>query len=823
MNPAIEYYETIVDKVILSAYDFYGASRYFHYQHSDSLHSFTAAFGTPQPRFGCFCEKRVVSQFSLNNLVNTSVCRSRYMLKLTATWQDWKQHVHPAVIRLNNVDILNGPLFLENVCKGWPAVYLSLPLENMQNENHLEIINNSRDRNVLIIERVDILKFKDIKDFTILFCPDFVNEGEQFIVKLNLLQNRTDIKVEYPKNNIEFLRRNKDEFLFHAKRIGENMDIVFFSDSLLTRAVVGEIMPIKKGPAIFVGMDCDDYRHDETEEMDRILGHFAYTQMGNFIAFRPKTNRNFPEQFPARTESWKRWIEFCKNNDIYFQFSQLPITLSKHEIVRIGEKHFAGFQIHEPYCSSFSPVVKNPPAIKQAQNFAEKKDKYIEFVNEIIDETSCGDVKIFCGDPSLLCVYLRESKVDNILCEPVSNSAMLYGAARGSGKDFGAHLPIDWYGGFPHDQAAIDRFRLLLNIVYACGGKHIYVESAAFKTNAFSRNDWEDEFCHNVRETLRNFYRFTCSDTRIGKPQVDLAFIYGNYESMFWRPDDRIPELADSGNWDDFVWGKWQQTDYRHLWRAADAWLPPLQYDSFDKNESLTKMFSGTPYGQVDVVLPYVNLSQYKAIAFLGWNTMNEKVYRNLLEYVRNGGTLFICGCHFDTRVSFEGWPEFFKDGAVSDLIGADINGKGPEILNGFCACDLENMTAKETEPLLYENTVGKGRVYFFNSYDYPYDMRLVERIEKILKRIGSDVSNGRDICIEGHNSRCINYTLWRNSDQTKVYLANVDWKHKEAKNIILNHYDAATPLLIKGGEMNFVVIDHLDNKITIESKGFRK
>jgi hypothetical protein len=55
------------------------------------------------------------------------------------------------------------------------------------------------------------------------------------------------------------------------------------------------------------------------------------------------------------------------------------------------------------------------------------------------------------------------------------------------------------------------------------------------------------------------------------------------------------------------------------------------------------------------------------------------------------------------------------------------------------------------------------------------------------------------------------------------VYLANVDWKHKEAKNIILNHYDAATPLLIKGGEMNFVVIDHLDNKITIESKGFRK
>jgi len=53
-------------------------------------------------------------------------------------------------------------------------------------------------------------------------------------------------------------------------------------------------------------------------------------------------------------------------------------------------------------------------------------------------------------------------KADGVFCEPVSNSSLLYGAARGSGKEFGAHIPGDWYLGYPHDMNAVRRFRLLL-------------------------------------------------------------------------------------------------------------------------------------------------------------------------------------------------------------------------------------------------------------------------------------------------------------------------------------------------------------------------
>src|SRR5690606_15505585 len=58
---------------------------------------------------------------------------------------------------------------------------------------------------------------------------------------------------------------------------------------------------------------------------------------------------------------------------------------------------------------------------------------------------------------------------------------------------------------------------------------------------------------------------------------------------------------------------------------------------------------SGTPYGQVDVtsfaddnVDANFLSANYKALLFTGWNTSSDKQYRELCEYVRNGGILFI-------------------------------------------------------------------------------------------------------------------------------------------------------------------------------------
>ena len=807
MNPAIDFYESVVDKTVILADGFYGSDTYKHYSHSDCLHSYTTAFGVPQPRFCCFCDKVIGAKFSLGNVGNTSQKRGRYLLKLTATWQDWKRYVHPARIALNGNNILDGQLFLENVCKGWPGIYFSVQPEYLAKENIIEITNKSGGKNTLLVERIELLRLKDAEDFTVMYCPDLIQAGTKFAVKLVLLNEHRDISVKYPKDELEFVKRSGCDFIFKARRVAKNVKLTFESGSRKCTTVIAEMYEPHGGREVFVGMDCDDYRQDGTEEMDRILEHFAYTQMGNFIAFRPKPNRNYPVELPTPLKDWQRWIDFCKTNNIKFQFSGLPeisakaMKVLKKEVVVRGGKDFAGFQIHEPYCLSFSPVLDNPSAIKSAKNFAEKKRTYLEFVNSQIDKIKFGNAKMFCGDPSLLCTYLRESKIDSILCEPVSNSSLLFGAARGTGKDFGAHLAPDWYGGFPHDSRAIDRLSLLFDLIYAYGGKHVYIESTAFKTNAFSRNDWEDEFCRLARQKLRDFYRFTCKDSRIGNPVVDMAFVYGNLESMFWRPDDRIPELADSGNWDDVVWGKWPQTQYRRLWKATDVWLPPLDFDAFGKNESLTKMFCGSPFGQVDLVLPDSDLSRYKVIAFLGWNTMTEQIYRNLISYVNTGGTLFICGCHFDTRISFKGNPRFIRDGNISELIGADIVGAGPKVFESFRTCKLKNITAHQKQDFLFEHKTGKGKVYFFNFYDYPHDQRLIKNIQTVLEDIGKQVSKDRQVGIDGVNSKFINYTVWDDGADKKMYLINVDWQNKQSKKVIIRNGKSSIPVAIPDGK----------------------
>jgi len=808
MNPAIDFYESVVNKTVILADDFYGSDTYKLYAHRDTLHSFTKAFGVPQPRFCCFCDDVIGADFSLSKIPNDNKKKGRYLLKLVATWKDWKQFIHPAKITLNGNNILDGRLFLENVCKGWPGIYFNVLPEYLALENKLEIANKSGKKNTLLVERIELLQLKDAEDFTVQFCPDFVAADENFKVKLTLLNKYPKINVKFSKKEVELVKRDKCDFIFKAKQTAKNIKIIFESGKNKCCAVVSEIYAPHSGREVFVGMDCDDCRQDGTEEMDRVLEHFAYTQMGDFFAFRPKTNRNYPVKFPTPLEDWQRWIDFCKKNNLKFQFSGLPeISLKalktlKKEIVTRGGKDFEGFQIHEPYCTSFSPVLKNPTAIKEARDFVEKKRTYLEFINSEIDKIKFGQAKMFCGDPSLLCVYHNETNIDNILCEPVSNSALLYAAARGTGKDFGAHLAPDWYGGAPHDQQAIDRFSLLLDLIYAYGGKHIYVESTAFKTNAFSRNDWEDNFCRLARQKLRDFYYFTCKDARIGNPEIPLAFVYGNLESMFWRPDDRIPELEDSGNWDDVVWGKWPNTQYRRIWKATDAWLPPLDFDAQGKNETLTKMFCGSPFGQVDVVSPYVDLNRYKAIAFLGWNTMDEKMYKNLISYVRNGGKLFICGCHFDTRIDFDGQPRFIRDGKLHDLIGADIAGAGEKVFGKFRSCRLENVSARQTQDFLFEHNIGKGKVYFFNFYDYPYDQRLVRNIKNILKEIGTGVSKSSKVSIEGSNSRYINYTVWNDGSNSKMYLVNIDWQYGKSKNVIIRNNGRKIPVTVPDGKM---------------------
>ena len=213
MNPSIEHCEKILNKVILNATDLLGACRYGNFRYEDSLHSFITAPGKPTQRLACFCKDKIFAEFNLPKFRNDDTCKSRFLLKLTAAWENWKLYSHNVKIIINGNTLLDSKLFLENVCTGWPSVYFSVPLDYLQaGPNRLEISNCSGGKNTLVINRVEILRQTDLRDFTIQSCPDFVIKNEEFKIVLTMLQTHRDMKLSYKKNLVKNIMRFRLRF-----------------------------------------------------------------------------------------------------------------------------------------------------------------------------------------------------------------------------------------------------------------------------------------------------------------------------------------------------------------------------------------------------------------------------------------------------------------------------------------------------------------------------------------------------------------------------------------------------------------------------------
>jgi hypothetical protein len=309
-----------------------------------------------------------------------------------------------------------------------------------------------------------------------------------------------------------------------------------------------------------------------------------------------------------------------------------------------------------------------------------------------------------------------------------------------------------------------------------------------------------------MRRILRDFNRFTQLDERIGKQLVPLAFVYGNLESMFWMDDDRIPETVDMGNWDRLHWGMPGTTEHRRIWKASEAWLPRVPLDD-PRNESLTHMFTGTPYGPVDIVQPTVDLSSYQAVAFLGWNTMTEEIYANLLSFAKGGGALFLCGCHLDTRIDLQASPSLIFGGKVAELIGAEIEGPGCEVLPGIRSCTLKSITARRINENFWVHEFGAGKVYFGNFFDYPSDFTLVDRITELLKSIGGNVRVAGKFKVET-SSTYIHYSVWEHQGKMKMYAVDTDWRKTEVESLLtVKNGEITWTITIEAGKMTAVDI----------------
>lgn len=68
----------------------------------------------------------------------------------------------------------------------------------------------------------------------------------------------------------------------------KDVQIQFASDSMQYEAVIDRIFRahhVERIP-VWIGLDGDDILYDMTGEMDRILNHFIYSGVGNYLGFR---------------------------------------------------------------------------------------------------------------------------------------------------------------------------------------------------------------------------------------------------------------------------------------------------------------------------------------------------------------------------------------------------------------------------------------------------------------------------------------------------------------------------------------------------------
>lgn len=280
-----------------------------------------------------------------------------------------------------------------------------------------------------------------------------------------------------------------------------------------------------------------------------------------------------------------------------------------------------------------------------------------------------------------------------------------------------------------------------------------YVEEAR---KHYPNINYDSEVCRDYRQRISDFYDFLkAKGTPAGQPATRIAAIKGNLDLVgpgSYNPNATIAGQREQADQD----ARWFNSTPERSWEIfSDTFYPrpPVL------GEYRNPFFSGTPYGITDIVSfatdPDVKfLSQnYAALLFAGWNTCTEAQYAALIEYVRNGGTLFVSIPHFSTNTSRNytsyGADELIRGGDLSELCGVKVSGRGkpfywavtpgadrplgvtPHRKFGVCMTHMGEIEVNPNvevisvedelfKPLLLRHRLGKGTVYFLNMWEYP-------------------------------------------------------------------------------------------------------
>ena len=423
-------------------------------------------------------------------------------------------------------------------------------------------------------------------------------------------------------------------------------------------------------------------------------------------------------------------------------------------------------------------------ALPPVRTMAEGKETYVTMLKRFVDHerSQVGHGPLIGVDSSIVFKYFCEAGIDMLGLEMMPGDpdlmlAAIRGAASAYGKRWFSHIAIGCYGGVHFDELWLNRWQTALNACFIAGANGIWPESGHFTYD--QRNGQKFELrspeMKAMRRRQRKVWQFTRIHTRPPQgPRVGLGVIHGHLDGA-------------PGLWNPYAWGqyhdeKWQEGAAERGWQLVDKFYRKENWAK-ETVQGETDFSGNPPYGQYDLVpaeSTLEHLKKYSCLVCLGWNTMTPDFYANLKAYVHAGGHLLMWLPQLSTHTDRAKDLQLYRKGDFRDLFGVQILGKGKtdtqgvkcfkpsslaayrlplwriktdprfygrftparcrvtsgQVLSGWS--DYYDITPEELEkqPMLIENSLGKGKAFLVTAWEYPADEGLRKFTDDMLRTV---------------------------------------------------------------------------------------
>lgn len=765
-------------------------------------------------------------------------------------------------------------------------------------KNTLEVINKDRNLDVLV-QRVTVEQFK-IEPLAIAAFPQWVIVNNPFSVSISSGCKSVLLSVKYDEellshtingtgrdslpqdksvpglnpvvtdeSRVITVGEGEHEFFFTALKPFRNAVIEFRDEwsGASCKVVIAEAwdgvteeIPVKTGYEIRTG---------SPYEYLSVLKNAYETQLGNLAIFRDYHNSAYDP-----SSVWDA-AEYCRKHNIYTD----AIVMNQQSTVANASGDlccWVGTHEHTGIFYGRDRV--------QNKNFsmADAMKESVSILASVADNYRISGVPVAIGDASGGTRTAYMAGFDVIRHETfVGHHTLILTNARGCARAFhkniwGAHIASQ-HNAQPELEDSLRRYWLGMYLPWVYGANFAFEEDSLFEENRFYRMIGGDVLPKGKRDITRGFYRFTSTHPRKGKPRVNFAILQGKYAPPFngisvanngLDSDDNYvnenyPVWGHTGK-EAWEWGFRQPEKGYHLFEllAPNIYLNPLMQDT----AAVRKFFSGNPLGEFDQLPVEASadvMKQYKMIALFTWHTMEPagddhsdsgftNDYEKLLEYVRDGGVLFLSVPQLTTRADREMLKDMddlqlYNGGDVSGLCGVRINGKssdafseaeaerGPfrfafdspksvdlirrpnsdEDEDGACMlADLSLDGARVVfcdkssgRPLLTEYKTGKGYTYLLCTYAFPGHEKLKELMPKILLPMFETMKAESRVSVFDESGE-IYSSIWENDEKSgTVYLLNTDWTTAgNGKPVTVKKDDLKLDVSVTEGVLNQVL-----------------